>query len=56
MSSVISETEYKCLKSDNLVGYAMLGQSRSMQANRISFFLDVKGIIKKLNKNEIIYY
>lgn len=43
MSSVTSETEYECVINNNYLGYAMLGHSRTMQANRISYFLNVKG-------------
>uniref|UniRef100_T1H832 Ketosynthase family 3 (KS3) domain-containing protein n=1 Tax=Rhodnius prolixus TaxID=13249 RepID=T1H832_RHOPR len=43
MSSSISETEYEVLHNCNSRLSSMVGQSRNMQANRISYFLNFKG-------------
>ncbi|XP_014245947.1 fatty acid synthase-like [Cimex lectularius] len=43
MASMISETEYECVMGAKNVGHAMLGHSRTMQANRLSYFMNLKG-------------
>jgi len=43
MGCEISETEMKYMDSDKYVSFVMLGTSRTMQANRLSFILDLKG-------------
>lgn len=46
MGSAISETEMKAVDtniSSSTRGFVMLGSSRAMQANRLSFILDLKG-------------
>jgi len=48
MGSSISETEMKAMDFNSSVGFVMLGSSRAMQANRLSFILDLIG--KKLFK------
>ncbi|KAF6203220.1 hypothetical protein GE061_003638 [Apolygus lucorum] len=43
MASVVSETEYDSVIRGRYMGHAMLGHSRTMQANRISYFMNLKG-------------
>jgi len=42
MGSSISETDRLCMGTDP-IGFTMLGSSRAMQANRLSFFLNLTG-------------
>jgi len=43
MGSAISETEIKTMDVNNTLGFVMLGTSRAMQANRLSFILNLTG-------------
>ncbi|XP_029343554.1 fatty acid synthase-like [Acyrthosiphon pisum] len=43
LGSAISETELSAVNSDSFVGFVMLGSSRTMQANRLSFLLNLTG-------------
>ncbi|KAL1132201.1 hypothetical protein AAG570_010158 [Ranatra chinensis] len=43
MNSMTSESEYAALMKGTTGGHGMLGHSRTMQANRISFSLNLKG-------------
>ncbi|CAI6347084.1 unnamed protein product [Macrosiphum euphorbiae] len=43
MGSAISETEMKAMDTNSSVGFVMLGSSRAMQANRLSFILNLTG-------------
>eukprot|EP00102_Acyrthosiphon_pisum_P019878 XP_016657088.1 PREDICTED: fatty acid synthase-like [Acyrthosiphon pisum] len=43
MGSAISETEMKAMDTDSSLGFVMLGTSRAMQANRLSFILNLTG-------------
>lgn len=44
MGSAISETEMLIMDCSKAAGFSMLGRSRTMQANRVSFILDLNGI------------
>ena len=43
LGSAISEMEFKALNSDSFLGFVMLGNSKPMQANRLSFILNLTG-------------
>ena len=43
MASMTSETEYGSVTVAASSGYGMLGHSRTMQANRISYILNLNG-------------
>lgn len=45
MGSAISETEMLAMDSSKSAGFTMLGQSRTMQANRVSYILNLTGIV-----------
>lgn len=44
MGSAISETEMMVMDCSKLVGFSMLGRSRTMQANRVSYILNLTGM------------
>ncbi|KAF0755952.1 fatty acid synthase-like isoform X1 [Aphis craccivora] len=43
MGSAISETEMACMDASSSLSFSMLGRSRTMQANRLSFILNLNG-------------
>jgi len=45
MGSAISETEMAAMNCSSSVSFSMLGRSRTMQANRLSFILNLTGKI-----------
>lgn len=44
MGSAISETEMMVMDCSKLAGFSMLGRSRTMQANRVSYILNLNGM------------
>lgn len=55
--SSISETEMFTLDSSKTAAFSMLGRSRTMLANRVSYILNLSGILETYNdKNNIVNY
>ena len=46
MSATLSESELKTIFETKTTGFGILGQNKSMMANRISYFLNLTGKIK----------
>lgn len=53
--SAISETEMFTLDSSKFAAFSMLGRSRTMQANRVSYILNLTGILKYIILKIIMY-